>query len=252
MQHKHSKRSVLVVDEEESVRFTLEHYLNRSGYRVHAASCLESARSVLATTDFEVAVVDRLLTGDNDAPTLFEHIRKIQPLCQVILTTSYPSFESTLRAMSCKASAYLVKPLRKEDILPAVKEASLRHTRKSEAQKIARFYDLLFFKSHHPTAILDLEMRVSDVNQSFTELFGYRRRDIAGQVLPMIPGGHIEGVLDALKGLENIWPLTELTTPCMDSRGNIIERSLKCILFRDRGTAEDAVMVIFGNSPVST
>lgn len=33
----------------------------------------------------------------------------------------------------------------------------------------------------------------------------------------------------------------------MDSRGNIIERSLKCILFRDKGAEEDAAMVIFGN-----
>lgn len=37
MQHIHSKSNVLVVDEEESVRFILEQYLNRSGYRVQAS-----------------------------------------------------------------------------------------------------------------------------------------------------------------------------------------------------------------------
>lgn len=118
------KPQVLVVDDEKSLRVTLKEFLEDEGFLVTTADGFEEAMEKLAVCDFDVAVIDRILSNGRSGLELIEKINTEKPLCQTILITAYPTFESvqyTLRNGTCE---YLVKPFARDEICRAVKKAS--------------------------------------------------------------------------------------------------------------------------------
>jgi DNA-binding response OmpR family regulator len=55
------KRKILVVDDEESIRFTFSHFLKEAGYDVVTASDLKSARKILFHTQLDLIFIDVVL-----------------------------------------------------------------------------------------------------------------------------------------------------------------------------------------------
>ena len=52
---------VLVMDDEESIRFTFEKFLSQDGFAVETAEGLSQADELITSETFDVAVVDRIL-----------------------------------------------------------------------------------------------------------------------------------------------------------------------------------------------
>ncbi|MFH0725765.1 MAG: response regulator [Pseudomonadota bacterium] len=123
------KYNILLVDDEECVRFTLDKCLRDAGYEVNTASGLSEAYVYLKTHDVDIAIIDRMLTGGEDGLDLVRSIRKSHPFCQTIMISAYPSFESAAEATRFGNFAYLIKPVRKADILATV-AAATKSTRK--------------------------------------------------------------------------------------------------------------------------
>ncbi len=124
------KSLVLVVDDEKSIRVTLKEFLEDEGFVVTTADCFARAMEILNVSDFDVAVIDRILSNGHSGIEIIEHISTAQPLCQTILITAYPTFESaklSLRGGSCE---YLVKPVARDDLCRAVKSAALMSLKK--------------------------------------------------------------------------------------------------------------------------
>ncbi len=118
------KHRILLVDDEESVRFTLDRYLKDAGYEVNTASGLSEAYSYLKTNDFDSAIIDRMLTNGENGMDLVHYIGKRKPACRTIMISAYPTIESEKEAGAYGAFIYLVKPVRKTDILSAVAVAA--------------------------------------------------------------------------------------------------------------------------------
>ena len=116
--------NILVVDDEESIRFSLQRFLTDAGFHVTLASHAAEARQILSRLSFDVAVVDRILPDGQDGVGLVEHIKGAQPFCQTILISAYPSFESAAKSMQCEVFAYLAKPVKRDEICRAVREAA--------------------------------------------------------------------------------------------------------------------------------
>lgn len=121
--------SILLVDDEECVRFTLDKCLRDAGYEVNTASGLSEALGYLKTHDVDIAIIDRMLTDGENGLDLVRSIRKSHPFCQTIMISAYPSFESAAEATRFGNFAYLIKPVRKADILATV-AAATRSARK--------------------------------------------------------------------------------------------------------------------------
>ena len=71
---------VLIVDDEENIRFSFSTILTEAGYDVITAGHIIDAKAILSANQFEVAIVDRLLVSDNGMK-IIEYINKIQPFC---------------------------------------------------------------------------------------------------------------------------------------------------------------------------
>jgi DNA-binding NtrC family response regulator len=134
------KYNILLVDDEEGVRFTLDRCLRDAGYEVNTASGLSEAYAYLETNDFDIAIIDRMLTDGEDGLDLMRSIRKNSPFCQTILISAYPSVESAEEAARQGNFAYLIKPVRKADILTTVSAA----TRFAVQKKESALHDRIF------------------------------------------------------------------------------------------------------------
>ena len=103
------KGTILVIDDEESMRFFLEKTLARSGYAVETAS---GGREGIAR--FEALRPDLTLTDlkmpDLDGVEVLEHIKELDPGAVVVMITGFGTIQNAVEAMKRGAADYLTKP----------------------------------------------------------------------------------------------------------------------------------------------
>ena len=103
---------LLVVDDEESICFSMSEYFSLQGYKVDTASELEEAEKLLRATNYKVVIQDLRLTMTNsdDGLDMIRIIRKHNPQARIIVLTAYGSPEIEDEARRCGADAFLRKP----------------------------------------------------------------------------------------------------------------------------------------------
>jgi len=120
---KRLKKKILVVDDEESIRFTFSHFLKEEGYDVVTASDLKSARRILFHTQVDLIFIDIVLGGESGLD-LLKQVKSLHLKHPVILITGNPTLDNATDALRLGAFDFLLKPVRKDDLLRAVSLAS--------------------------------------------------------------------------------------------------------------------------------
>ena len=103
---------LLVVDDEESICFSMSEYFSLHGYRVDTARELEEAEKLIEATEYKVVIQDlRLTTTRNpDGLDIIKMIRSQNPQTRIVVLTAYGSSEMEDEARRCGADAFLRKP----------------------------------------------------------------------------------------------------------------------------------------------
>jgi DNA-binding NtrC family response regulator len=106
------RRTLLVVDDEESICFSMREYFSQHGFRVDTARELDEAEGLIKTTDYKVIIQDlRLgLTRYPDGIEIIKLVHKRNPDTRIIVLTSYGSKEVEEEARRAGADAFLRKP----------------------------------------------------------------------------------------------------------------------------------------------
>ena len=102
--------SVLVVDDDDTIRETLVDFFGTLGYRARAAASASEGRRAIAEHSPDVALVD-LRLPDADGITLLEAIRADDPEVAVIVLTGHADIATAVRAMRQGAVDFLEKPV---------------------------------------------------------------------------------------------------------------------------------------------
>ncbi len=114
--------TVLIVDDERSVRRTLGEFLRELHYDVAEADDVESAWSRVSAGGIGVVVTDVVLPRVSGVELLMR-IRKIVPEIPVVMMTGNPTLETARDSIRLGAVDYLVKPINKDGIQRAVANA---------------------------------------------------------------------------------------------------------------------------------
>jgi DNA-binding NtrC family response regulator len=115
------KPHIVVVEDDEGNRRTVERALDRAGYRVQAFAEAEPALEWLRThRDVTLVITDLMLPG-TDGFGVLEASRGIDPEVGVLMITGHGSVESAVEAMKRGADDYLTKPV---DLFELRKRAS--------------------------------------------------------------------------------------------------------------------------------
>lgn len=103
---------LLIVDDEESICFSMSEYFSLHGYKVDTASELEEAEKLLGATNYKVVIQDLRLTMTNsdDGLGMIKLIRAQNPQTRIVVLTAYGSAEVEDEARRCGADAFLRKP----------------------------------------------------------------------------------------------------------------------------------------------
>jgi DNA-binding response OmpR family regulator len=118
--------SILVVDDEQNLRFTLSAILQEKGYFVTTAASGEEALELLSAIQYDLMFLDLKMPGLDG----MEVLAKIQATCPdmpVLILTANTSLDTAVETLRRGAAGYLLKPVDPEQILSRVKEALREH-----------------------------------------------------------------------------------------------------------------------------
>src|SRR5512138_3907949 len=117
--------SILVVDDERSMREFLEILLRKQGHEVASAADVESALARVGEGDLDLVVSD-LRLGSGSGLDVLKAVKSSSPATEVVMVTAFATTENAVQAMKLGAYDYVLKPF-KVDELKLVVEKALEH-----------------------------------------------------------------------------------------------------------------------------
>lgn len=132
-----STTSILVVDDETSLRFFLSEELAAEGYEVHTAANGYEALALLKEQVIDLAIVDLQMPGINGLE-LMAAIEKLADPPELIMLTAHASLQTSIEAMRLGTSDFLLKPYEMNDLLQAIERVIKQRRRKLQQRLAAR------------------------------------------------------------------------------------------------------------------
>ena len=130
-------RNILIVDDESSIRQSLQGALEDEGYKAATVESGERCLEVLKKQPFEVVLLDIWLPGIDGLETLSK-IRQLDDAPAVIMISGHGTIETAVRATKLGAFDFLEKPLSLEKTLILVKNALDSRKLQSENQELKK------------------------------------------------------------------------------------------------------------------
>ncbi len=118
-----SKPKILVVDDDDDLRYSLQRVFSGKSYEVCEASSGEAGIKLAQTEKPDVILLDNRMEGMSGIEAL-QHLRGINPHTMIILMTAYGTTQTTIEAMKFGAFDYIMKPFDLKKIL-AITEAAV-------------------------------------------------------------------------------------------------------------------------------
>jgi len=129
--------TILVVDDEESLRFFLSEELTEQGYTMHTAANGQEALDLLQQISVDLAIIDLQMPGLNGLE-LMEKIQSLPDAPELIMLTAHATLEISIEAMRRGCSDFLLKPYDFDELLSSVAKAMARRRQKLQQQMAAR------------------------------------------------------------------------------------------------------------------
>jgi len=127
--------TILVVDDELSMREFLKILLEKEGYEVSTASEATGAIDLVRNQNFDLVISDIKMPGMGGL-SLLEKIKAINSTLPVIMITAFASPDNAVIAMKSGAFDYITKPFKVDEIIKIIKSA-ISATAPAEKEKIS-------------------------------------------------------------------------------------------------------------------
>lgn len=128
---------ILVVDDEEYIRFLLSEELAQHGYDVSTAAGGEEAVTMLQKDEYDLILLDLKMPG-MDGLRVMGQARKLAPNTAVIMLTAHATLDSAIEALRQGGHDYLTKPSSTEEILSSVEKGLARRQRSLRQEELIR------------------------------------------------------------------------------------------------------------------
>lgn len=177
-----TKGRVLVVDDEESIRYTCKDFLEEEGYSAATAIGYEDALAMVYSSSFDLVFIDVILEGRSGLEVLRE-IKSRAPATDAIIITGVPSIESASEAMRLGALDYIIKPLRQDALLEATEFAFRRRSEFSSGQSRQASLENILSSIGDGIIAVDEELSIVESNRAADVLCGVRCDEARGTPL---------------------------------------------------------------------
>lgn len=114
--------TILLVEDEDTLRESLKRLFLREGYKVDVAGSGEDGLRFASENTYDIIISDIILPGI-DGLDMLSQINEDQPGQTFIVTTAYASLDTAVRALRVGAYDYVMKPIIHEEIKRVVRNA---------------------------------------------------------------------------------------------------------------------------------
>lgn len=125
---------ILIIDDEECVRFTFQNLLEDEGYLADSAEDYDSALRKIEAGNYDLIFSDIFLGGKTGVDILREIRKTTDFRPQFVFMTGQPHVETALEAVRLGAFDYLPKPFKSDTLLRVVRMA-LQHKALTEEKE---------------------------------------------------------------------------------------------------------------------
>jgi two-component system, NtrC family, response regulator HydG len=235
---------ILVIDDEETIRFTFERFLRNAGYEVESSASLEDGIRQLAETNYDMVFADIVLGGDSGVDVL-RGMRERNITCPLVFITGYPNFQTASEAVRLGAFDYLAKPVDKEALLSVTERALQRKKTMEENERSRSNLEATFRSVKDVIITVDKGLVVLEFNRAAQNHCGFSR-DALGQPFDRFADGCDGRCLEALhRAIETETPQAVPRFECRPQRRARCVMSLTASPLMDRnGTFSGAVLVV--------
>ena len=164
-------KSILIVEDEETLRESIKRIFTKEGFVVDAADCAEKGLTLLETNIFDVIISDIILPG-MDGIEMLVKVREQIPDQIFIIVTAYASLDTSVKALRAGAYDYIMKPIIHEEIKQIVRNALVQKSLQAEntllKREIGRSYDFssIIGESASLKGILDEVRKIADTKSN--------------------------------------------------------------------------------------
>lgn len=129
------KISILIVDDEESVRDSLLNWFVEDGYHVECAENAKKALNLLQDRDYDIILADIKMPG-MDGMEMHRRIKALNKDSIVIIMTAFASVDTAVQALKDGAFDYVTKPFDPDDLSHLIRNAAAQISLKSENEAL--------------------------------------------------------------------------------------------------------------------
>jgi DNA-binding NtrC family response regulator len=128
---------ILIIDDEEAIRESLDTLLTLEGFSVDTAVDGPSGMDLLSRNEYDLLLLDLALPGQSGID-LLPRIVEIQPHLPVIMITAYGTVGNVVDAIRAGAENFVQKPWDNEKLLADIRAAVARHRAEEEVVQLKR------------------------------------------------------------------------------------------------------------------
>ena len=130
---------ILVVDDDDGIRKLVKQFLNENNYLVTTAQSAEEAQSKIKIIEFDLIVLDVMMSGKSGLEFLLENKKSIDT--PVILLTARGESDDRIRGFESGADDYLPKPFEPKELILRIKSI-LNRTKTKKPKHLAEFENI--------------------------------------------------------------------------------------------------------------
>jgi CheY-like chemotaxis protein len=119
---------VLLVDDNENVRITLQQALEINDFEVVAATGVNDALRHIGAERFDVLLSDLHMPGPGDGLTVVSAMRHANPHAITLVYSGYPEMRAAAAAILLQADEILIKPLSVPDLVEIIRQKLISRT----------------------------------------------------------------------------------------------------------------------------
>jgi len=174
------KAKILVVDDEESIRYTFNIFLSEEGYQVDTAGGYDEALTLIQKDEYDLIFVDIVMEGKSGIE-LLKSARQLQPATPVVMITGLPSIETAAESLRLGALDYIIKPIRQETLL-RVATVALKHRALAEEKESCRLnFEAIFRSVKDGIITVEETLAITEINQAAVRICSVQLEDVLGK-----------------------------------------------------------------------
>ncbi len=152
--------SILVVDDECSMRDFLSILLTKEGYKVTTAPDAQTALKKLDSADYELLITDNRMPGISGLE-LLATVKEQRPELPVVMITAFTSPEDAVLAMKNGAFDYISKPFNVDEIKSVIASATRNTSQNAPTENLSEAFPNIIGTSKEMLRVFDLVRRVA-------------------------------------------------------------------------------------------